>query len=350
MQEQSRAATIRLGPQENTVCEGEVVEAVDSRIRYISAPVQDELGRVTEALQKLASQAGSTEGTLLQHALAVGGKKLRPALTLLAAQFSPHEHQTPVVMATAVELLHIASLIHDDTVDNSAIRRGRATVSNLWGNKVAVLLGDYVFATSATYVCDTGNIRVIRRFSEAIMELAKGELSEQFSTHDWNQTIAGYEERIYNKSASLFCTASECGAVLSGAPEPLCQALKSYGYHLGMAFQIMDDVLDFLGTEAELGKPVGNDLLQGTLTLPALLFAQQYPNDPLVQRLKQGGRDAADLQQVVEMIRGSSVVDEAVAVAHRYRDQALQAIGEVEANRARQSLEELADYVTSRRA
>ena len=330
--------------------EGIVVEAVDGRIRYIYEPVHQELGQVVAALQRLASEAPSVESELLRHALADGGKKLRPSLTLLAAQFHPHAHHSPVVMATAVELLHVASLIHDDTVDDSAIRRGRATLSSLWGSKVAVLLGDYVFATSATYVCDTGNIRVIRRFSEAIIELAKGELSEQFSTHNWNQSIADYEERTYNKSASLFCTASESGAVLSGAPEPICQALKAYGYHLGMAFQIMDDVLDFLGTEAELGKPVGNDLLHGTLTLPALLFVQRYPDDGVVQRLREGGRDPADLQRVVEMVRNSPVVDEAIGIAHGYRDRALQAMRDVEANRARHSLEELAAYVTSRRA
>ena len=326
-----------------------MVEAVDGRIQYIHEPVHGELDQVWATLQQLASDAPSMERTLLRHALAAEGKKLRPSLTLLAAQFHPHQHDRPVVMATAVELLHIASLIHDDTVDNSAIRRGRATTGSLWGNKVAVLLGDYLFATSATYVCDTGNIRVIRRFSEAIIELARGEMSEQFSTHNWNQSIAGYEERTYNKSASLFSMASECGAVLSGAPESLCQTLKAYGYHLGMAFQIMDDVLDFLGTEAELGKPVGNDLLQGTLTLPTLLFVQRYPASAVVQRLKQGGRDPLDLQQVVEMVRNSPAVEEAVGVAHRYRDQALQAMRDVEPNRARRSLEELAAYVTSRR-
>jgi geranylgeranyl pyrophosphate synthase len=327
-----------------------MVDTVDSRIQFIHEPVQDQLGQVMDNLRALASRAGlAADDGLLDHAVMSGGKKLRPALTLLAARFHPHDHTAPVVMATAVELLHIASLMHDDTVDNSSVRRGRATVSSLWGGKVAVLLGDYVFATSATFVCDTGNIRVIRRFSEAIMELAKGELSEHFSSHDWSQSIADYEDRIYNKSASLFCTAAECGAVLSGGPEPDCQALKSYGYHLGMAFQIMDDILDFLGTEAELGKPVGNDLLQGTLTLPSLLLAQRYPDDPIIRRLKSGGTEEEDLRRVVEMVRNSSVIDETLAIAERYRGQALDALRELEANRARRSLEELADYIIKRR-
>ena len=327
-----------------------MVDVLDSRIQQIYGPVQGELDEVVEALRRLASTTGpASEVGVLGHAMMSGGKKLRPAVTLLASQFHAHDRNLTITMATAVELLHIASLIHDDTVDESAMRRGRATVSSLWGGKVAVLLGDYVFATSATYVCDTGNVRVIHRFSEAIMELAKGELSEHFSTNNWHQTVAAYEECIYNKSASLFSTASECGAVLSGVSEPDCQALKAYGYALGMAFQIMDDILDFQGTEAELGKPVGNDLLHGTLTLPALLFAQRYSTEPVVQRLKNGSREIEDLQQVVEMIRNSPVIDETLAFADRYRDQAGGALNRFERNRARSSLEELADYTTSRR-
>jgi len=328
-----------------------VVEAVDSRIQRIYEPVQAQLDQVVGALRGIAAQAGpSLEGGLLDHAVLSGGKKLRPALTLLSAQFQPHDHDKPITMATAVELLHIASLIHDDTVDNSAIRRGRATVSSLWGGKVAVLLGDYVFATSAMYVCDTGDVRVIRRFSEAIAELARGELNEHFNLHNWHQTLADYEDRIYNKTASLFRTASECGAVLSGAPEHRCQALKAYGYQLGMAFQIMDDVLDFQGTEAELGKPVGNDLLQGIVTLPALLFAEGHPAELALQRLRGGSVDSGDLRHVVEMVRNSSAVDDAIAVADRYGSRALEALGQLPSNQARRSLEELTAYITSRRA
>jgi octaprenyl-diphosphate synthase len=327
-----------------------VVDTVDSRIQYIYEPVQEGMDRVVDTLRGLARKAGvPTEGGLLDHVVGGGGKKLRPALTLLSAGFHPHQPEPSIIMATAVELLHIASLVHDDTVDDSSVRRGRATVNKLWGGKVAVLLGDYIFATSATFVCDTGNVRVIRRFSETIMELAKGEMSEHFSTHDWHQSIADYEERTYNKTASLFCTASECGAVLSGAPDSTSQALLDYGYNLGMAFQIADDILDFQGTEAELGKPVGNDLLQGTLTLPALLFAQRHPDEPVIQRLRNGGTDLEDLGKVVEMVRNSPVIAETLTVADRYRGKALDSLKHLEANRSRSSLEELINYITARR-
>ena len=181
------------------------------------------------------------------------------------------------------------------------------------------------------------------------MELAQGELAEHFSTNDWKQTVEDYNRRIYDKTASLFTTASESGGVLSGAPEDACEALRQYGYNLGMAFQIMDDVLDFMGTEEEMGKPVGNDLLQGTLTLPVLLFAEQNPDEPSVQRLRDGGTDAADVQAVINLVRESPVIQESLAVMDDYRDKARAALQRVPAHRARQSLEALVDYVGQRR-
>ncbi|MDE2765602.1 MAG: polyprenyl synthetase family protein, partial [Chloroflexota bacterium] len=246
----------------------------DRSVDTIYAPVRGGLERVEANLRDLAAKADlSLDDRLLAQAVLSGGKKVRPALTLLAAQTSAKdEDDKPVVMATAVELLHIATLIHDDTVDGSRTRRGRATAPSLWGGKAAILLGDFVFAASATYVCDTGDIYVIRRFSETIMELARGELAEHFSAFDWTQTLDDYANRIYSKTASLFSTAAEAGGVLGGADTAASDALRRYGRGIGMAYQVMDDVLDFLGTEEELGKPVGADLLQGTLTLPTLLF------------------------------------------------------------------------------
>jgi len=270
-------------------------------------------------------------------------------VTLLAGALRKGPQDKLVTMATAVELLHIATLIHDDTIDKADTRRGRATISNIWGNDVAVLLGDYVFATSATYVCDTQNLRVVRRFSETIMELAQGELAEYFSTHDWGQSIDEYNQRIYNKTASLFCTAAESGGVLSDAPDEECKALNRYGYNLGMAFQIMDDLLDYTGTEEELGKPVGNDLLQGTVTLPVLLFAAQNPDLPALKHLVNGSQEPDQLRAVVDLVRASSVIEESAMVMQGYKQKALDALTLLPKHRARESLEALTEYVSHRR-
>jgi geranylgeranyl pyrophosphate synthase len=319
-------------------------------VNFIYEPIQDQLEMVVESLRRLAGHAKlSGEDGLLEHAVVSGGKKIRPTVTLLAGALRKGPQDKLVTMATAVELLHIATLIHDDTIDKADTRRGRATISNIWGNDVAVLLGDYVFATSATYVCDTQNLRVVRRFSETIMELAQGELAEYFSTHDWGQSIDEYNQRIYNKTASLFCTAAESGGVLSDAPDEECKALNRYGYNLGMAFQIMDDLLDYTGTEEELGKPVGNDLLQGTVTLPVLLFAAQNPDLPALKHLVNGSQEPDQLRAVVDLVRASSVIEESAMVMQGYKQKALDALTLLPKHRARESLEALTEYVSHRR-
>ena len=324
-------------------------ERLDAVAQFIYEPVADDLARVLDNLGKLASSSGISE-EMVSHVVVSGGKMVRPTVTLLAGSLRPGFEERLITMATAIELLHIASLVHDDTVDMARTRRGKATVSSVWGNDVAVLLGDYVFAASATFVCDTGNIRVVRRFSETIMELAKGELAERFSKHDWTQTIEDYNRRIYDKTASLICTASASGGMLSDAPEEETQALHAFGYNVGMAFQIVDDVLDFTSSEEELGKPVGNDLRQGTLTLPALLFAQRYPDEPIVKRLRDGSRDEADLAAMVDLVRNSTMIDDALATLDEYRSAARAALSVLPKSRPRESLEALIDYVAQRRS
>ncbi len=323
---------------------------IDETARFIVEPVAVDLDRVIANLVAIARESGLPGGGMAEQAIASGGKKVRPIITLLAGALRPSDADRIVTMATAIELLHIASLIHDDTVDQADTRRGRPTVSSMFGGDVAVLLGDYVFASSAVFVCDTGNIRVIRRFSETIMELARGELAERFSIHDWSQSIDDYKLRIYEKTASLISTAAESGGVLSGAPEEHAQALCAFGCNVGMAFQIVDDVLDFTGNEEELGKPAGADLLQGTLTLPALLYAARSPEDPVVKRLRAGSRDEEDLRAMVSLIRESSVIDEALEALESYRAAARAALAALPDVRSRDSLEALIDYVTLRRS
>jgi octaprenyl-diphosphate synthase len=285
---------------------------------------------------------------LLGYALASGGKRVRPAITLLASEFYPHDPENPVIMAVAIELLHLATLIHDDTVDNSKLRRGKATISNLWGKHVAVLFGDYVFATSATFVCDTGNVRVIRRFSETIMELASGELIEYFNTYNSQQARDLYNERIYRKTASLFCTAAESGAILSGAPEPQVQALRTYGYNIGMAFQVVDDLLDVQGDAAEMGKPVGNDLLQGVLTLPTIMLLERYPKNNPIEALFKDRSQNGKVQQALDMINSSSIVSDCYVVVREYCEKAIQCLDILPDCSARRSLLTLCHYISER--
>lgn len=315
----------------------------------IYEPIQEGLTRVEENLKNLGNLGFPFLAQVLSHVFETSGKRVRPAITLLAASFHPHDHRKSEIMATAVELLHIATLIHDDTVDNSDVRRGRATIGNLWGRNVAVLVGDYIFAASATHVCDTENVRVIRRFSETIMELSSGELSELVQAYNCNQTREQYLDRIYKKTASLFSTAGEAGAILSGAPEETVRALKEYSSNLGMGFQMVDDILDFQGTKEEVGKPVGNDLSHGIMTLPAILALERYPQDQLIPDLFQHPHDEVYLRRAVDMIQNSSSIDDSYQVAGEFCTKALSALEGLPQNPARDSLEELVGYVLTRR-
>ena len=315
----------------------------------IYEPIQEGLATVQDNLKNVANLRFPFLAQLLKHVFETTGKRLRPAITLLASNFHPHDREKTLLLATAVELLHMATLIHDDTVDDSDLRRGQATISSLWGRNAAVLLGDYIFAASAAYVCDTGNIRVIRRCSETIMELSSGELREMAEAYNCDLTVDHYLERVYDKTASLFTTAGETGATLSGASEDIVQALKEYSYNLGMAFQIVDDILDFQGTEEEVGKPVGNDLSHGVITLPAIMAMERYPEGNPIRALVQNPNSETYLKSAVDMIQNSSIIDDSYAVADEFSIKAVEALKSLPQSPSRDSLEELVAYVLRRR-
>ena len=321
-----------------------------TQLPSLYAPVLDDLARVKQGLKDLAVEANyPVLADMLDHILDTPGKVIRPAVTMLASHFGPEGRDNPLLMARAVELLHIATLIHDDTVDRSSLRRGKATIHSLWGEKVAVLVGDYVFALSATCVCDTGNVRVIRRFAETIMELSSGELMEYMAARDWTVTREQYLERIYRKTASLFQTATESGAVLSRAGEDVVQAMREYGYNLGMAFQVMDDILDIEGDAEEVGKPVGSDLLQGTLTLPAILLLERQPKDNPIEALFQGTEPDRNLERAVALIRESSIMRDSFGVAGEFSAKAIAALDLLPDNETRRCMAGLAQYAVQRR-
>ncbi|MCI0769810.1 MAG: polyprenyl synthetase family protein [Chloroflexi bacterium] len=318
-------------------------------IDSIYAPIQEDLRLVEENLRAISKvDTFPFLSGLLDHVLDFGGKHIRPAITLLASRFHPCDRDRAVIMATAVEALHIATLVHDDTVDQAEVRRGRATVSNRWGREVAVLLGDYLFARSASLVCETSNIRAMSRFAETVMALSAGELREYVACYDWRQTREQYWLRIHDKTASLFAAATETGAILGDAPEQHIDALRSYGHNLGMAFQVMDDILDFEGTETVAGKPVGNDLTHGVMTLPAILLAERFPADETIKALFSDRQDPDKLREAMDKIRSSSIMREANEIADSFCDKARRALDGFPDQAARRSLIDLTGYVTQR--
>jgi geranylgeranyl pyrophosphate synthase len=319
-------------------------------IATIYEPIQEGLDLVEEKLMDFSHVDYPWIAKPLGYVLESHGKRVRPGLTLLAGRFYEYDLKKLVPMAAAIELFHNATLVHDDAVDHALLRRGKTAVNSLWGEGVAVLLGDYLFSVSADLVASIGNLRVVSMFARTLTEISGGQLRETFSSYNWRLNREQYYEQIYSKTASLFAAATGTGAVLSQAPEWAVEALLSYGKNLGMAFQVVDDILDFTGDEGEMGKPVGSDLLQGTLTLPAIILLEQNPGDSSIRELfeKRGGRE--DVDRIIGMIRNSSILEECHRIAADFSAQARRDVEGLPDRPCRRSLIELADYVVERRS
>ena len=323
------------------------------QLSQIYTPVQQDLTKVESQLKSVSQADFPPLAELLSYILS-GGKGIRPALTLLSGKFYHYNLDLLLPMATAIELMHTATLVHDDAIDNSPVRRGRPTINRLWGEDRAVLLGDYLFAKAGEFAAATGNLRVIMLFSQTLRTISSGELAQTFDAFNLKQTSDHYLDRISRKTASLFATATESGAILSQAPEESIEILREYGYNLGIAFQIVDDTLDFIGTEEEMGKPIGSDLAQGTLTLPAMLLLERYPGDNPVGELF-NNRDMPEpekqkrIKQAIESVQNSSIVKQCYKVASEHCAKACHRLKLLPDNPSRQALKDLADLVISRR-
>ncbi|HEU4759959.1 MAG TPA: polyprenyl synthetase family protein [Dehalococcoidia bacterium] len=319
------------------------------RVGLLYGSVQGDMARVEETFDGLKRVDYAPLAQMLELVLSGGGKLLRPALALLAGRFGEYDLDLLVPLAASIELLHTATLVHDDVIDNAATRRGRPTANSVFSNGTTVMLGDYMFAHAAELVSRTGNIRVIRLFSHTLMVMATGEIRQDLTAYDSRQNIRDYLQRIGGKTASLFATACEGGAVVGGEPEEWIDALRDYGYAFGMAFQIVDDILDFTGDEAQMGKPVGSDLMQGTLTLPALLLMEHSPKDNPVERyFARPGKER--LAQAVEAIRASDIPAESYAMARDFCRQARDALAVLPDNADRQTLIDLTETILDRRS
>jgi len=315
----------------------------------ILEPVIEGLDLVDSRLNEFANSADLPYlDELLNHAFASSGKLARPALTLLTSGFNPHGKANVITMATAVEMLHVATLIHDDTVDGANTRRGKITVSAKYGQNTAVLLGDFIFAASATYVCNTENITVIKRFSQTIMDLSRGQLQETANSYKPINSINEYLQRIYLKTGSLFSTAGESGAILSGASDSVIQSLKEYSENIGLAFQITDDILDLTANEYDIGKPVGADLQNGIITLPTIYAMEKKQCKTNIALFFTNPDDHNILEKIIEDIQKSDSLNRAYKYAAKLAENAKNRLVGLENNKHKESLELLADFIIAR--
>jgi geranylgeranyl pyrophosphate synthase len=312
-------------------------------------PVQNDLRLVEDSIRRVGLVEYPLLAELLQHVLVTRGKRVRPALVLLSASFHEYRLEYLVPLATAIELLHTATLVHDDLIDNSPVRRGIPTLHSRTSKAATVLVGDYLFANAAAICTETRNVRVMRVFGEALMTICDGELKQLFTAGFWRQSRDEYYQKIEKKTASLLRTASETGAILSGAPEDHIEALRQYGHYLGMAFQVVDDVLDYVGIEAELGKPIGSDLRQGMITLPGLRLLELDPSNRALHRIFDEG-DANDdaIRDAVDAVKSSGAIPFALDEARRFARLAVGHLAELPDSPGRRALENLSEYVVER--
>lgn len=320
-------------------------------------PLQSDLDLVEQKLRAPFHTEYPQLTAVLQSLLDSGGKRLRPALALLAGGAYAAEIEKLVSLAAAVEMLHTATLVHDDLIDGALLRRGNRTLNTRWSTGATVLMGDYLFARAAGLAAETGDVRVMTIFSETLMTICSGELRQIFdrgsiprldSDESWQRALERYDLRIHAKTASLFAAATQAAAVLGKAAEQEILALHEYGRLLGMGFQIIDDVLDFRGDEGVLGKPVGSDLREGIVTLPVLYFLRDNPDDSRVAVVVEDGGDDSLVREVVAAIAESGAVERALNRARAFVARSQAALASLPYSKSRELMHALADYTVSR--
>lgn len=305
--------------------------------------------------KNLRSIVGDRHPMLLAAAdqiFGAGGKKLRPVIVLLMARATAEMAGLSNIvsyhrrLAEIIEMIHTASLVHDDVLDNCSVRRGKDTVNTLYGTRVAVLVGDFLFAQSSWYLANLDNLEVIKLISQVIADFANGEISQAASLFDTSITLDKYLDKSFYKTASLIAASCRSSAVFSGMSLEVKEAMYDYGKHLGLAFQVVDDILDFTQTSEQLGKPQGQDLASGNLTAPAIFALKNC--EELEELIQSEFSEPGSLQRAVDLVVSSGGVDAARRLAREEADKALAALAVLPASRAKRSLELMVDYVLDR--
>ncbi|WP_149541200.1 polyprenyl synthetase family protein [Siccirubricoccus phaeus] len=288
---------------------------------------------------------------LAAHIVAAGGKRLRPLLTLAAARLCGYRGHRHVALAACVEFIHTATLLHDDVVDESALRRGQASANALFGNKPSVLVGDFLFARAFQLMVEDGNLEVLAILSAAAATIAEGEVLQLVTQNDTATTEAQYLQVIEGKTAALFAAATRIGAVVADRPPPEAEALDAYGRNLGIAFQLVDDALDYAAEQERLGKTVGDDFREGKITLPVLLaFARGDEAERGFWRrvLEERAQAETDLAAAQTLLERHGALRDTVERARHYGDLALQALSRFPDSAERRALADIVAFCIDR--
>jgi geranylgeranyl pyrophosphate synthase len=318
------------------------------------ADIQDDLERVDITFQERATSGLDILNSASMHAIASPGKRLRTAITLLSGKLNTYRFDKLLPLSVAYEMVHLATLIHDDIIDEAKTRRGNPTVNAVWGDKIAILLGDYYLAKTAGLIADVEDFRIDHLFSDTVATVCEGTILEIMTAGQIDLTIETYYEKIKHKTACLIAACSKGGAIVSGATPEEINALDDYGMNLGIAFQIIDDILDYTQDQSTIGKPAGNDLRQGMLTLPLIYALQEQSQNGLSQQVQPLLNGAAytedDIQAVlISVTQGDSIL-QAQSDAQTYAQKARKALHNFPESKNRDVLDELIDFVVRRKS
>ena len=319
------------------------------QLENISEPVADELRRLDRVIvQRLASDVALVN-QVSHYIVGAGGKRLRPLSVLLAARACGYRGDRHVEAAAIIEFIHTATLLHDDVVDGSGLRRGRDTANQVFGNQASVLVGDYLYSRAFQMMVDLGEMRIQGVMADATNTIAMGEVLQLMNAHDPETTEERYFEVIYRKTARLFEAGAQMAAILAKAGPGVERAMVAYGRHLGTAFQLVDDVLDYRADPEELGKNLGDDLAEGKPTLP-VIYALNHAPAAEIARLRTAIEDGGleDLEAITRTIESAGGLEYTARLAQREKDLAIEALGRLPESAHRQALQALAEFAVGR--
>jgi octaprenyl-diphosphate synthase len=336
-----------LGPAATTSAAGRP-EA--SPIEALSALLSDDLHAVDEIIHARMNSPVGVIPNLASHLIDAGGKRIRPLITLASARLLGGGGDNARRLAAAVEFIHTATLLHDDVVDESDLRRGRDSANRIWGNAASVLVGDFLFARSFNLMVECGDVRVLDVLAQASSVIAEGEVMQMAAANDADTSLQRYMDIISAKTAALFAAAARVGAMAAGCPGPEADALADYGRCLGLAFQLVDDALDYGGASAAMGKNTGDDFREGKVTMPAVLAREAGDPDEqdFWRRVMRGDQREGDFAQAQAILRRRGGIVGTVARAQTFADEAQGHLAGLPDNAYREALERLAGFVVTR--
>ena len=311
--------------------------------------IREDLNIVEKEMEKFVQTPSPLLTQTSSHLLFAGGKRLRPSFALLAGKFHNYSLEKLLPLAVALEMIHMATLVHDDVVDASLTRRGKPTVKAQWGDRISLHTGNYLFSKSMMLIADYADKRIPAILAKVSVQMCQGEIHQLATAYNINQTQRDYFYKIKRKTALLISASCQLGAIAVEAPDNIVKSISRYGHYLGMAFQITDDILDMTADEAELGKPIGDDIRQGIITLPVIYALQKHEHKGRLSKLLQKrDKNEREVKEIIDIIINSEGIDYSFSIARKYLEKAKKELLKLPPVECRETFRLMTDYIYTR--